>query len=361
MRRIALFLLLSFLILLPVTVVSGTSVTATYPVAPTESKKALKALPELKVAYDKKKVLHILAYVREYSTMTTYGDSIFLFREKWVDYMIPNNGVKRYKGWTTPRVIATNSYYHFTDGRGLDSVSDRYYQSFSWADWVSIINGLPMPPKIARNPISTDTINSPLGISQIWERNEDDLSVKVDVLADTLNCTRWIPDIKLFFQTNTLFEDIKVEYSFTDLITDHLYARDIDCIKVDIKSEGRGKNMFRFNRRDESFLVSTTTEVYMYDKDYITVKDAKKWEHDLVRVLDEYDLQYPLNLPPLSSDIQNLMARVDAIDHTPIRLATFIDPRIAGRDLRPMTFKRSLQAIFSHDPYEYERRALRPR
>ncbi|MDE6337315.1 MAG: hypothetical protein K2L34_12170, partial [Muribaculaceae bacterium] len=259
------------------------------------------------------------------------------------------------------RVIAANSYYHFTNNSGLDSVSDRYYQSFSWADWVSIINGLPLPQQIAQNPISTDTIRSSSGISQIWQRNDDDLTVKVDVLADTLNCTKWIPDIKLFFETNTLFEDIKVEYSFTDLITDRLYAQDIDRIKVDIKSEGRGKNMFRFNRRDESFLVSTTTEVYMYDKNYVTVKEAKKWEHDLARVLDEYDLQYPLNLSPLSSDIKDLMARVDAIDHNPIRLATFIDPRIAGRDLTPKTFKRSLQAIFSHDPYEYERRALRPR
>lgn len=361
MRRIALFLLICVVLIILAANVRGVAVSTKPIMTPASSKSVLKALPELKVAYDKSKVLHILAYVREYSTMTSYGDSIFLFREKWVDYMIPNKGVKRYKGWKTPRVIAANSYYHFTNSMGLDSVSDRYYQSFSWADWVSIINGLPLPTKIARNPISADTIHSRNGISQIWQRNNDDLTVKVDVLADTLNCTKWIPDISLFFETNTLFEDIKVEYSFTDLITDRLYAQDIDWIKVDIKSEGRGKNMFRFNRRDESFLVSTTTEVYMYDKNYVTVKEAKKWENDLTRVLDEYDLQYPLNLSPLSSDIKDLMARVDAIDHTPIHLATFIDPRIAGRDLTPKTFKRSLQAIFNHDPYEYERRALRPR
>ena len=46
-------------------------------------------LPEVVVESRDHKVLHMLAYVREYSTLTTYTDTIFLFREKMVDYMMP--------------------------------------------------------------------------------------------------------------------------------------------------------------------------------------------------------------------------------------------------------------------------------
>ncbi|MDE6097647.1 MAG: carboxypeptidase-like regulatory domain-containing protein, partial [Muribaculaceae bacterium] len=46
-------------------------------------------LPEVVVESRRRRVLHVLAYVREYSTLTTYTDSVFLFREKMVDYMLP--------------------------------------------------------------------------------------------------------------------------------------------------------------------------------------------------------------------------------------------------------------------------------
>ncbi|MDE6768230.1 MAG: hypothetical protein K2J78_00730, partial [Muribaculaceae bacterium] len=63
MRRIALFLLLCFVLIIPAATIGGIAVSPKYTASP---KNVLKALPELKVAYDKNKLLHILAYVREY-------------------------------------------------------------------------------------------------------------------------------------------------------------------------------------------------------------------------------------------------------------------------------------------------------
>ena len=45
-------------------------------------------LPEVLVETRARKVLHMLAYVREYSTLSTYSDTVTLFREKMVDFMI---------------------------------------------------------------------------------------------------------------------------------------------------------------------------------------------------------------------------------------------------------------------------------
>ncbi len=46
-------------------------------------------LPEVIVESGRHKVMHMLAYVREYSTLSTYTDTVSLFREKMVDYMLP--------------------------------------------------------------------------------------------------------------------------------------------------------------------------------------------------------------------------------------------------------------------------------
>ena len=46
-------------------------------------------LPEVLVESKKHQVLHMIGYVREYSTLTTYSDTVMLFREKTVDFMVP--------------------------------------------------------------------------------------------------------------------------------------------------------------------------------------------------------------------------------------------------------------------------------
>ena len=39
-------------------------------------------LPEIVVDSKRHKVLHLIGYVREYSTLSTYTDTVVLFREK---------------------------------------------------------------------------------------------------------------------------------------------------------------------------------------------------------------------------------------------------------------------------------------
>ena len=59
---------------------------------------------------------------------------------------------------------------------------------------------------------------------------------------------------------------------------DSIGAVDLAGYSFNIESNGRGHGMFRFNRRDEPFFVSTYAEVYVMDKEYISVKEAKKWD-----------------------------------------------------------------------------------
>ena len=56
--------------------------------------------------------------------------------------------------------------------------------------------------------------------------------------------------------------------------------------------------MFRFNKINEPFFVSTNAEVYILDKEYITVKEAKKWDNRDFDV-DEIGIYEPLDALPL--------------------------------------------------------------
>jgi len=82
------------------------------PVATTDTifmKEQILELPEFVVESREHRVLHMLAYVREYSTLSTYSDTIFMFREKMVDYMLPSDNKVRFNGWNNPRILTSKS------------------------------------------------------------------------------------------------------------------------------------------------------------------------------------------------------------------------------------------------------------
>lgn len=166
-------------------------------------------LPELAVETGRRMMLHILAYVREYSTLTSYTDTVFLFREKMVDFMLPTHPDLRRHGWKRPRVLSSKSYYRFTDASGLDSVSDRCSHHFSWTDWVGMPPVMHLPEAMRLKPQSSDTLRGRYMASEIWARNADRLRVDIDALADTA-ARRWLPSLRPFFSDNIDFEQLRV-------------------------------------------------------------------------------------------------------------------------------------------------------
>lgn len=300
-------------------------------------KELSRELPEV-VVEAHNRVLHVLSYVREYSTLSTYTDTVTLFREKWVDYMIPDGKTGRFKGWQLPRILSAKSYYRFSDGSGTDSVSDRFNQHFSWADWIGLVDREPVPPRIASSVNVTDTVFGKVTPAEIWRKNSDDITLDVDVLADTVS-RRWMPGMSLFFRNNVDFERVNIRYRFSNIMSDCILARDVSGISYSIESRGRGRSMFRFNRRDEPFFVTTYAEVYMADREYVTIKEAKRIERSSLGEIDFSSMPLPSDVPELQPDVARLVARVENIDHDSMRLMFEPDKRLVGRDLKPPTTK----------------------
>lgn len=280
-------------------------------------------LPELVIESKKHSVLHLLAYVREYSTLSTMTDTVNLFREKMVDFMKPVVAKSKFKGWTTPRVLNVRSYYKFTNNEGLDSVSDRCNHHFSWTDWMGLSPRVQLPTILCNNEVSTDTVFGKYSFTELWRRNKERITLDIDILADTAS-RKWVPNLSMFFQKEIDFERFNTRFSFDNVFGTTLDETNLTGYSFNIESIGRGRGMFMFNRRDEAFYVTTYCEVYIIDKEYITEKEARKWEKGGERGAN-IGYFIPAEAPELQPSILSLIARVKAIDHDSSRLASTPD------------------------------------
>ncbi len=300
-------------------------------------------LQEVVLFSRKRPMLHVLAYVREYSSLATYTDTVFLFREKTVDFMLPSDDKIKYKGWNMPRVLTSKSYYRFTNSAGLDSVSDTNRHHFSWSDWIGLPTNATIPPAVRGEKFATDTLRGKYGAAEVWRKDDDYVNIDVDVLADT-TCRRWVANITRFFANNLDFDKFKISYNYTNIINDSLSVCDLSGLSFNIESRGRGHNMFMFNRKDEPFFVSTEAQVYLMDKEYITIKEAKKWEKTK---FDNKDLciYEPLETPPLSDDILAFVERVNNIDRDLIKRTITPDHRMISNKSGRNNFKIGHRAL----------------
>lgn len=298
--------------------------------------KSLRELPEVIVESKQHKVLHLLAYVREYSALSTYSDTVFLFREKMVDYMIPNSNKKSFKGWRTPRVLKSQSYYKFTNAYGLDSVSDKCNHHFSWADWIGLPQDNKIPEKICNTVTAADTIRGKYSPTETWSRNNDHISIDVNILADSAS-RKWVPGLSTFFCDNMDFEQFRIRFNYENIANETVTAVNLTDYSFNIESNGRGHSMFMFNRRNEPFFVSTYAEIYIVDKEYLTIKEAKQWGSSNA-LSDTLAIYEPPEAPPLQPAIVQLIERVNNVDHNHIRTTLAMDKRIGYRNVVKQNF-----------------------
>lgn len=288
-------------------------------------------LPEFVYESHKIKALHILAYVREYSTISTYTDTVAMYREKIVDYMLAPGKKSNFRGWRIPRVLSSRSYYRFTNSHGLDSVSNRYNHHFSWSDWVGIPPAIDLPEKLHGAESASDTIMGKYSPTEIWRLSNDSITVKVDVLADTLS-RKWVPAMSQIFYDIDWFDQFKLAYRYYNVGENSLNPTALDEFSYLIESRGRGRNIYLFTRPEDTFFVSTSAEVYVLDKEFVTIKEAKKWER-LKIVGDEFEVFSPSFVPDPSAEILSLINRVNEIDHDLVRQGLATDKKLIGRNI----------------------------
>lgn len=296
-----------------------------------QSEKAT-VLPTLVVKPRKYKMLHLIGYVREYSTLSTYYDTIQLFREKTVDFMIPasksSNG-----GWLNPRLLASRSCYRFANYEGLDSVSDRFREHFSWSDWMSLFRKAEIPSGIYANEThdTSDTILNSNAISSIWHRIDDDnLTLYVDLLVDKKNHS-WLPGLSNFLDKDdaTEFRQLKITYHFTDIESRILSPQNVSRFDVDIRSGGRGRNLRHIFHTSDTIYVDTHAEFFITDKEYLSSSEAAKWTKHPPKS-DEIGIHAPAEAPDIFPQYADIVSRTALIDRDKLRRDAKSDKLLIG-------------------------------
>lgn len=288
-------------------------------------------LPELKVTSSQKKVLHILGLVREESTLTSFSDTVFLYREKVVDFVVPNIGGK-YTGWLNPRVIASKSYYRFTADDGTDSVSDNYVRHFSWSDLVGIVREDSLPKGFLRHGTATDTVMGRYNAARVLNKDSADVTLSFDVLTD-LSARRKFPLISRYVDDDNLdFRHLNVRYQYEGVTTERLIPENLTVMRIDIESKGRGGDEMPVYKTKNTGYVDTHAIMYVIGREYITTKEAEKWRKN---TLNWDDLSEYLNqaIPQRDPAINKLIARVENTNRTKIRVELEPDRRLASRHI----------------------------
>lgn len=300
-------------------------------------------LPEVVVETKQKMMLHVLAYVREYSTLSSYTDTVTMFREKMVDFMLPNDSKPGYKGWKFPRVLNSRSYYQFTNAAGLDSVSNQCAHHFTWSDWIGILPPIRLPALLAGGDATCDTVSGKHVPSEIWRKAEGRVAIDVNVMADTA-ARKWVPGFASFLDNENIdFEQFRLRLHYSDVIGDELLPLDLSGYSFNIDSRGRGRGMFQFQRHDQPFFVTTYAEVYILDKEYISVKEAKKWEKRKFDS-DAIEIYEPMEAPELQPATLALIERVNNVDKEQVRLSQTPDHRLM-RKVRKHNFNIGTRAL----------------
>ncbi len=309
-----------------------------------EAQKRVSDLPEVLVEAKKNSVLHILAYMREYSTLSGYSDTITLFREKMVDFMIPAGDERGFKGWRSPRVLNSRSYYRFSDSNGLDSVSDRCNHHFTWSEWIGMIHRTKLPASLSEKLAGMDTIAGKYSAAEIWAREGDAVTIDINVLASP-ESRKWVPGVSSFFRNDNVdFDKFKMHIVCDNVLGDAVTPRDVTAYSSDIESRGRGHGMFKFNRHDEPIFVTTNTEVYILDREMITVKEAKKWENFRFNE-EEMEIFEPVEAPSLDPSVVALINRVNNINGDEVRLALTPDQFLKSRNISRQNFSIGHRAL----------------
>lgn len=294
-------------------------------------------LPEVVVEAKDKKMLHVVAYVREYSSLSSYTDTVSMYREKVVDFMLPGPEKTKYKGWRLARVLDSHSYYQFMDGYGLDSVSDRCNHHFSWSDWMSPAPEQPLPAALKAGINGVDTVGSKYGAAEIWNKNNDRITIDIDVLADSA-CRRWVPEMAYFLGREDVdFEKFMLRLNYGNPAGDGVTPLDLAGFSCSIESRGRGRQMFMFNREDKPFFVASYIEVYILDKRYISVRDAKKMEKQRSHP-DAFAMTRSADIPELQPGTLALIDRVRNIDTDVVRQSKAPNLRMKSNHLTNRNF-----------------------
>ena len=117
---------------------------------------------------------------------------------------------------------------------------------------------------------------------------------------------------------------------------DEIFPDNIARISYNIQANGNNRFINRLGNKVKPVYMDTYAEIYITDREYISISEAKKIEKKLA---ENFELEKMENVPALTASIQDLVTRVNDTDNEMVRLHREADKRLAGRELKGEKYK----------------------
>ena len=256
-------------------------------------------------------LMHIKAYVRSITTTTGATDSMTIFKESIVDYLRPV-GKSKVKGWNKPRTLASRTYMRHTDSSGLDSVSDKVDELLLFEDLFARfpdISGLSKRINNNTGIAGSDTVMGKYYPRLILNRTGDYVRAFSDNLADEKDHTMspWLAKalgmtMDVHEANCSLLLDVADDMPLgISSINSFSYSMDVMC---------RGKLFKSLFRTSGPVKLTTYSEVYVIDREYLTDEDARDLKENAPKV-KQSEIAAPEGVPEPHPAIIGIVKRVD--------------------------------------------------
>lgn len=261
-------------------------------------------------------LLYVTAYMREYGTSFGSSDSVTIYNESIVDFMIPVGKTKN-KGWRKPRTLAENTYMRHTNSNGLDSVSDKIDDMYLLAAKSHIYPSaksavMTLPPNIATTSgQASRTIFTKDSTKIDWLRNGNVIKVNYDVMTRYKNHVYTPNALKLLGATMDITEAMD-NYTFVKEDNyNKLSPADVRQISRSMKMIGRGK-VWRWSLGTKNPIdMRYYAEIYVLNREYVTEAEAKELKKE-TPVVSAERIVAPNGTPDLHPGIQSIVNRINS-------------------------------------------------
>lgn len=270
-------------------------------------------LSEVVISPGIRPLLHITGYMREYTSSFGSKDSLTIYKEAIVDFLIPIAKTKN-KGWQKPRILASNTYQRHTDAKGLDSVSNNTDNIYLMASHLNVFPSstssmLNLPKKIANaSGVASETVYTKKNAKMDWQRNGDVIRLNHDGLTQFPNHI-YTPNALKVIGATTDFTEVLTSYIFiTNEGESAITPADLCQISLSLKMTGRGK-AYKWAFDSQTPLdMRSYIEIYITDREYVSEEEGKKLKKNPPVVGSK--IRAPKEATALHPGIQKIIKRV---------------------------------------------------
>lgn len=268
-------------------------------------------LPEIVVDDKSRNMLYVKAYVRDYSSGLHSTDTMTYFSESIVDFMIPLAEKPKYKGWKKSRVLAEREYGRVVRDRNGERRDTLTYteNSNTTGRTFSLSSRFDVPREILDGTERKVVVDGKYGPRDVWTAVGESFLLDRDILADQKNHVSSPALLKLFGMTIDFTREENL-YKF-----DRVEGRSV--LRPDMISEAafffdvtlKGKAFKWITKQKEPVDISAYSELFVIDRAYLTVDEAKELQKDAPEV-DAGSFSAPEGIPPVPAEVRRLKESV---------------------------------------------------